>query len=240
MSNAKAWSVSQVRCLSFEGLTSGILLKLHYLNENGRETRCICICIRPIGSSFATDLVVFVFLPTAYRVLFKCSFPSLFQSASFVTSSICLWTPFPIMPAPSSFFSPLVVVVLPLLISRTHAWRPSENDCNNKICLTSFRWCESGGGKRDCYYPDFVYPQEDYAGPFPALIWEKEYDLTWKVKDSQGNGDVNITWEFQGGDRPKGVFWSTRRFLFLPPSLSLPTSVQQIYPSAKSIQINRH
>ncbi|KAF2796598.1 hypothetical protein K505DRAFT_335059 [Melanomma pulvis-pyrius CBS 109.77] len=97
----------------------------------------------------------------------------------------------------------LLLLLLPLIA----AWRPTDRTCGGTtICLTSFKWCEASGA-RECYYPPNVYSQSDDAGPYPALVWEEEYEISWKgVK--QDSGTVTVQWIFLL-DGNHTVVWET-------------------------------
>lgn len=99
----------------------------------------------------------------------------------------------------------LLLLTLPLIA----AWRPTDRTCGGtSICLTSFKWCASSGS-RECYYPPNVYPQSDAAGPFPALVWEDEYEISWKGV-RQDSGPVKVQWIFSnGGGNSEVVVWET-------------------------------
>ena len=111
------------------------------------------------------------------------------------------------MPAFSALLT--ILPVLSAIIPQVYAWRPSDDGCKNNLCLTNFEWCDKDK-KKDCYYPDNVYSREDEGGAFAALVWGREYEITWKVKDSKGNGDIYIKWESLSNNNGKDtLLWES-------------------------------
>jgi hypothetical protein len=102
----------------------------------------------------------------------------------------------------------LLFLAFPLI----SAWRPTDRTCGGTtICLTSFKWCEPSGA-RECFYPPDVYPQSNEAGQFPALVWEGQYEISWKGV-RQDSGTVTVEWRFKG-DGNETVVWSQGMFNF--------------------------
>lgn len=81
-------------------------------------------------------------------------------------------------------------LILAAFVTLTLAFDPTDRDCDNRLCLTSFIWCE----QNDCYYPDNVYQYtiEQYQGPPAILTWypSKPYNITWKNHDRQSAREV--------------------------------------------------
>lgn len=80
-----------------------------------------------------------------------------------------------------------------LLITSTVAWRPTDRPCaghRSRLCFLSFFWC-SGSDPNACYYPEDVYPARENRGHTPALIWGKDYEISWTTSDS---GPVTVWW----------------------------------------------
>ena len=45
------------------------------------------------------------------------------------------------------------------LVTTAFAWRPIDDCPNDRLCLTSFKWCSRDQDSRgSCYYPPDVYP----------------------------------------------------------------------------------
>ncbi|KAF1995985.1 hypothetical protein P154DRAFT_609693 [Amniculicola lignicola CBS 123094] len=89
------------------------------------------------------------------------------------------------------------LLLLPAVLQLAEAWRPKDAKCKDSdLCLTSFKWCENKKKDAACYYPKDVFENKDYSsqGPRPALIWDREYDITWNAKDD--NDRVTIRWTF--------------------------------------------
>ena len=110
------------------------------------------------------------------------------------------------------------LALLPFLPLAARAWNPENRDCDDRpLCLTSFKWCDPHQN-HDCSYPDEVYPQASYGGPFPTLIWGAEYKITWKLQDPLNTDPVTIEWVFDGEEESDGgVRW---RSSMLHPSTS--------------------
>ncbi|KAI9896944.1 hypothetical protein N3K66_007966 [Trichothecium roseum] len=72
-----------------------------------------------------------------------------------------------------------------------------DKRCESKdVCLTSLIWCESQGG--GCEFPEHVYPVDaNNKASSTALIWQQEYELTWRIRNSDYT--VNLRWNFGGG-----------------------------------------
>lgn len=91
---------------------------------------------------------------------------------------------------------PPAIVAL-LLTPTAYAFKPEDRKCDTSLCLQSFKWCNLHDNAEECYFPENVYPQEDYGpGPFPALVWGKDYQIKWTTKDSKT--PVTIQWFFSG------------------------------------------
>ncbi|KAF2703145.1 hypothetical protein K504DRAFT_463776 [Pleomassaria siparia CBS 279.74] len=109
-------------------------------------------------------------------------------------------------PYPPIIQAPVLLLLL-FLVPLITAWRPTDRTCGGTIiCLTSFKWCNEAG---ECYYPPNVYAQDESAGSSPALVWEEEYELSFKgVK--QDSGPVRVQWVFLGDDESgQMVVWET-------------------------------
>ncbi|KAL5386534.1 hypothetical protein PMIN02_008484 [Paraphaeosphaeria minitans] len=90
------------------------------------------------------------------------------------------------MPYHHSMLLNRILNVLSFVITVVSAWDPSDRDCTySSLCFTSFYWCDPTG--KSCSYPDNVYPQrqprpnESRFG-FPTLIWNHNYQLTWRTE----------------------------------------------------------
>jgi hypothetical protein len=87
--------------------------------------------------------------------------------------------------------SPTRLLLLPSLLSLALAALPQDRKCVSTLCLTSFKWC----GSTECDFPDMVYPQNLYPGPFPTIIWKQDYQLSWTQTDH--DTPVTLRWTFE-------------------------------------------
>jgi hypothetical protein len=107
-----------------------------------------------------------------------------------------------------TFLPPAIIALL--LAPSAYSFRPEDRECNTNLCLQSLKWCDYGSdNQNNCYYPDNVYSQADYAGSFPGLVWNHEYEIKWTKRDQET--PVTIRWGFvreDGQGRPKlGADW---------------------------------
>ncbi|KAF2195038.1 hypothetical protein K469DRAFT_743719 [Zopfia rhizophila CBS 207.26] len=131
---------------------------------------------------------------------------------------------------------PRILIILTILRIAA-AFDPKNRKCEySYLCLTSFIWCNDD----DCNYPEGVYPQADYGGPFPALIWGQEYDLTWR--SDSASTPVTIQWVFDNEEESRSsptssVRWETnvtdtKHFIFKPDPSMFPNALSPNVTSA--------
>ncbi|KAJ4179532.1 hypothetical protein NW755_012441 [Fusarium falciforme] len=74
----------------------------------------------------------------------------------------------------------------------------AERNCDNRLCLTSFRWCDSS----PCDFPDNVLSIHSDLGDrntgYGVLLGTDEYNITWIHADS--DHPVSIEWRFLVGE----------------------------------------
>ncbi|KAM0425957.1 hypothetical protein ACHAPT_008896 [Fusarium lateritium] len=70
----------------------------------------------------------------------------------------------------------------------------AERNCENRLCLTSFRWCDSS----PCDFPDNIFPVhsdlDDRNTGYGVILGTEEYNITWIHADS--DHPVSIEWRF--------------------------------------------
>lgn len=89
---------------------------------------------------------------------------------------------------------PLVLGVTWLSLTGTLA----ERNCDNRLCLTSFRWCDSS----PCDFPENVLPiqsdLDDSNTGYGVLHGTGEYNITWINADA--DHPISIEWRFLVGE----------------------------------------
>lgn len=109
---------------------------------------------------------------------------------------------------------PVTFIAL-LLAPSAYAFNIEERECYTDLCLKSLKWCEVKNDPHDCYFPENVYPMADYAGPPPALVWNREYEIKWTRKDEET--PVTIRWSFlreEGQQRSEfGADWEHSTYI---------------------------
>lgn len=89
---------------------------------------------------------------------------------------------------------PLVFGVIWLYLTGALA----QHNCDNRLCMTSFRWCDSS----PCDFPDNVLSihsdLDDRKTGYGVILGTDEYNITWIHADS--NYPVSIEWRFLVGE----------------------------------------
>lgn len=92
-------------------------------------------------------------------------------------------------PSVNTMLFNIIFLLTNFLTVTTTAFDPSKRECGrDALCLKSMIWCENF----DCTYPKDVYPASNGAGRAPALVWGRNYELSWEQDDSQT--PVSVEW----------------------------------------------